>query len=146
MPPEIAPTEQKIVRTEEEWRQILDPDQYRILRQQGTEPAFSGKYWETKTPGVYLCAGCGQQLFDSQTKYDSGSGWPSFWAPLDPGRLETETDRSYGMARNEVHCSRCGAHLGHVFSDGPQPTGQRYCMNSASLKLEERKESGDRNH
>ena len=131
---------QKIVRTEEEWRKILDPDQYRILRQHGTEPAYSGQYWETKTPGVYLCAGCGQQLFDSKTKYDSASGWPSFWAPLDPDRVETETDRSYGMARDEVHCSRCDAHLGHVFPDGPQPTGQRYCMNSASLKLEEREE------
>ncbi len=130
----------KIVRTDEEWRNMLDPVQYRILRQHGTEPAFSGRYWDTKAPGVYLCAGCGQELFDAKTKYDSGTGWPSFWTPIDSDRVETETDRSYGMTRIEAHCSRCGSHLGHVFPDGPQPSGQRYCMNSASLKLEEREE------
>jgi peptide-methionine (R)-S-oxide reductase len=105
----------------------------------GTEPAFTGEYYKTKTPGVYLCAACGNQLFDSDTKYESGTGWPSFYKPIDPEHVETEDDTSYGMRRTEVMCGRCGAHLGHVLPDGPRPTGLRYCINSVSLKLDPKK-------
>lgn len=123
-----------------QWRQRLSPEQYRVCRQKGTEPAFTGAYWDEKTPGVYRCAGCGAVLFDSATKYDSGSGWPSFWQPADPAAVATETDTGHGMRRVEVHCARCGSHLGHVFPDGPRPTGERYCINSLSLTLEPRGE------
>lgn len=123
-----------------QWRQRLSPEQYRVCRQKGTEPAFTGAYWDEKTPGVYRCAGCGEVLFDSATKYDSGSGWPSFWQPADPAAVATETDTTHGMQRVEVHCARCGSHLGHVFPDGPRPTGERYCINSLSLTLEPRAE------
>ena len=120
---------------DEQWRDRLSPEQFQICRLKGTERAFTGKYWDTKTPGTYRCACCGAALFDSGTKYDSGSGWPSFWAPLDEQGVATETDTSYGMVRTEIICRACGSHLGHVFPDGPPETGLRYCMNSASLHL-----------
>jgi peptide-methionine (R)-S-oxide reductase len=109
-----------------------------VTQEKGTERAFTGQYWDTKTPGTYKCVVCGQELFSSDTKYDSGSGWPSFYQPADPASVSTESDHSYGMVRTEATCSKCGAHLGHVFNDGPRPTGLRYCINSASLDLEER--------
>ena len=114
-------------------RKELTPEQYRVTQQRGTEAPFSGKYYANKDSGMYLCAVCGEELFESGTKYDSGSGWPSFWAPAAPSAVATESDASHGMVREEVHCANCGAHLGHVFPDGPKPSGLRYCINSASL-------------
>jgi peptide-methionine (R)-S-oxide reductase len=134
---------EKITKSEEEWKTILDPEQYRILRQKGTEFAGSGRFERHKEKGTYCCAGCGQQLFRSETKYNSGSGWPSFFDVFKPESVDLITDKSHGMIRVEVFCSRCGGHLGHVFDDGPQPTGMRYCINSASLTFEARKESND---
>ncbi len=124
---------EKIRKSEDDWRNELSPEQFEILRKKGTERAFTGKYNEWKEKGVFLCAACGNELFSSDTKYDSGSGWPSFYQPFDPSHVETDEDDSYGMRRVEVHCARCGGHLGHVFPDGPRPTGMRYCINSASL-------------
>lgn len=132
----MSDVKDKVVKSEEEWRRELSQEEFSVARQQGTERAFTGRYWDTKTPGTYHCVCCGQPLFSSSTKYDSGSGWPSFWQPIEPGAVENRTDRSHFMVRTEVVCARCDAHLGHVFPDGPQPTGERYCMNSASLKLE----------
>ena len=126
---------EKITKSEAEWQQELSPDQFQVTRKAGTEPAFTGKYYETKDPGTYTCVCCGQPLFSSETKYESGSGWPSFYQPLDQNAVEELTDVSHGMRRTEVRCARCDAHLGHVFPDGPRPTGLRYCMNSASLDL-----------
>ncbi len=127
-----------VQKSDEEWRQELEPGRYEVLRKHGTERAFTSPLNDEKRQGEFLCAGCGEKLFDSSTKYESGSGWPSFWAPL-PGAVGTTSDRSFFMTRTEVHCAKCGGHLGHVFPDGPRPTGQRYCMNGAAMKFEEKK-------
>jgi peptide-methionine (R)-S-oxide reductase len=119
------------------WRNKLTSDQYQVLRQGGTERAFTGEYWDTKTQGTYRCAGCGEELFSSDTKFESESGWPSFFQPLDPDNIQEKDDTTFGMVRTEINCAKCGGHLGHVFEDGPNPTGLRYCINSASLDLEE---------
>ena len=127
---------EKVEKTESEWRTELTPEQYEVLREQGTERAFTGAYWDAKDEGMYRCAACGAELFSSDTKFDSGTGWPSFYEPMDDGAVETEEDRSLFMKRTEVHCKRCGGHLGHVFEDGPPPTGLRYCINGVALNFE----------
>jgi peptide-methionine (R)-S-oxide reductase len=125
----------KITKTEEEWKKQLSPEQYYVTRTAGTEPAFTGQYWKSKEKGMYTCVCCGASLFSSDTKFESGTGWPSFWEPVDQSAVLEHTDGSHGMVRTEARCARCDAHLGHVFPDGPEPTGLRYCMNSASLNL-----------
>ena len=129
---------EKLQKSDAEWRKLLSPNQHYVTRQKGTEPPFTGEYEATETPGTYRCVCCGQTLFRSETKFHSGCGWPSFYGPADPEAVEETVDTSHGMVRTEVTCSRCGAHLGHVFDDGPRPTGLRYCINSVALKLEKK--------
>jgi peptide-methionine (R)-S-oxide reductase len=125
--------DQKVTKSEDEWRRQLTPDQFAVCREKGTERAFTGRYWNHHEAGTYRCVACGTELFNSDTKFDSGSGWPSFWAPIAPENIRTQEDTSHSMRRTEVLCAACGSHLGHVFPDGPRPTGQRYCLNSVAL-------------
>ncbi len=136
---EVDSNIEKIKKSNEEWKNILTPLQYEVLREEGTERAFTGEYWDTKKPGTYVCAACSLPVFSSETKFESGTGWPSFYEPINESNVGSKTDNSFGWNRVEVHCNRCGGHLGHVFEDGPKPTGLRYCINSVSLAFEEGK-------
>jgi peptide-methionine (R)-S-oxide reductase len=137
-------TRTRIVRSEAEWKAQLTPEQYRVARGHGTERAFTGPYWDSKAPGVYACICCGARLFNSDTKFDSGTGWPSFYAPIEPEAVESHADGSFLMRRTEIRCAACEAHLGHVFPDGPRPTGQRYCINGAALKFKPQQDRASR--
>ena len=134
-----------MMKSDDEWCKELNPEQYRVLRKKGTERPFTGEYWDHFEPGTYVCAGCGQELFQAETKFDAGCGWPSFWESISPDRVVQQEDNSLGMRRIEVLCSRCGGHLGHVFSDGPKPTGLRYCINSVSLGFKRKKDQSPDN-
>ena len=134
----------KTIKSQEEWKKILSSEEFHVLREKGTEPAFTGQYLKNKKKGTYLCAGCGNELFSSDTKFDSGTGWPSFWAPISKDNIEKKPDERFGMRRTEVLCKKCGGHLGHVFDDGPTPTGQRFCINSISLNFKEQEDSKER--
>ena len=138
--PESPASSAKVVKSDEEWRKTLTPEQFRVMRGKGTERAFTGKYWDTKTAGIYKCAACGEPLFSSDAKFDSGCGWPSFFQPLDGLKLVESRDDTLGTTRTEITCAKCGAHMGHVFDDGPPPTGLRYCINSVSIDLEPKKD------
>lgn len=131
----------EVTKSDKEWKEILSPEQYRVLREKGTEPAFTGKYYSNKNKGLYVCAGCGNELFHSDAKFDSGTGWPSFFMPVSEKSVITQSDNSHFMQRTEVLCKKCGGHLGHVFDDGPKPTGLRYCINSTSLNFESDKDN-----
>ena len=134
----------KAIKSEEEWKKTLSPEEFHVLREKGTEPAFTGKHLKNKKKGTYVCAGCGSELFSSETKFDSGTGWPSFWAPVSKDNIEEKPNNRFGMRRTEVSCKKCGGHLGHVFNDGPKPTGQRFCLNSISLSFKEQEGSAEK--
>ena len=134
----------KAIKSEEEWKETLSPEEFHVLREKGTEPTFTGKYLKNKRKGTYVCAGCGNELFFSDTKFDSETGWPSFWAPVSKEKIEEKPDNRFGMRRTEVLCKKCGGHLGHVFNDGPKPTGQRFCVNSISLNFKEQEDSAEK--
>ena len=134
----------KAIKSEEEWKKILSPEEYHVLREKGTEPAFTGKYLQNKKKGIYVCAGCRSELFSSDTKFDSGTGWPSFWDSVSRDNIEEKSDNRFGMRRTEVLCKKCGGHLGHVFNDGPKPPGHRFCVNSISLHFKEQKDSAEK--